>query len=214
MAKHEMRYRTGRAVAALFLLLVFSAGCGPKTPRLPALAPEAVVLAFGDSLTFGTGANPEESYPAQLSRLIGRTVINAGVPGEVSADGLTRLPLLLDAHSPALLVLCHGGNDFLRRLDESATAQNLRDMVKLARSRGIAVVLVGVPRANLGLSVPPFYAELAAAEKLPVETGIVSQIERDRDLKSDSVHPNAAGYRRFAEALARLLRAAGAIEKR
>lgn len=213
MAKHEIRYRTGHAVAALVLLLAI-AGCGPKTPRLPALAPEAVVLAFGDSLTFGTGANPEESYPAELSRLIGRTVINAGVPGEVSAEGLARLPAVLDAHSPALLVLCHGGNDLLRRFDESATAQNLRDMVKLARSRGIAVVLVGVPRANLGLSMPPFYNELAAAEKLPVEAGIVSEIERDRALKSDSVHPNAAGYRRFAEALAKLLRAAGAIEKR
>ena len=213
MAIHEIRHRTGRVVAALVLLLAL-AGCGPKTPRLPALAPGAVVLAFGDSLTFGTGAIPEESYPAELSRLIGRTVINAGVPGEVSADGLTRLPALLDAHRPALLVLCHGGNDFLRRLDESATAQNLRGMVRLARSRGIAVVLVGVPRAELGLSVPPFYAELASAEKLPVETGIVGAIERDRALKSDSIHPNAAGYRRLAETLAGLLRAAGAIEKR
>lgn len=213
MAKHEIRYRI-LVLAAALVLLPALAGCAPKTPRLPALAPDAVVLAFGDSLTFGTGANPDESYPAQLGRLIGRTVVNAGVPGEVSADGLARLPALLDAHSPALLVLCHGGNDFLRRLDESATAQNLRSMVRLARSRGISVVLIGVPRAELTLSVPKFYAELAEAEKLPVEAVIVSEIERDRALKSDSIHPNAAGYRRFAETIAGLLRAAGAIEKR
>jgi len=213
MEKSGKRRCYGRRVA-VFLVLLALAGCAPKTPRLPALAPEAVVLAFGDSLTFGTGANPEESYPAQLSRLIGRTVVNAGVPGEVSSEGLARLPGLLDAHSPALLVLCHGGNDFLRRLDESATAQNLRGMVRLARSRGIAVVLIGVPRAELALSVPAFYTELAAAEKLPVEAGILSTIERDHALKSDSIHPNAAGYRRFAETIAGLLRAAGAVEKR
>jgi len=63
--------------------------------------------------------------PAALERLIGRKVVTAGVPGEVSAEGLERLPNLLDESKPALLLLCHGGNDFPRKLGEAAAAGNV-----------------------------------------------------------------------------------------
>jgi lysophospholipase L1-like esterase len=191
--------------------LLASGGCARKPPPLPRLAPEAVVLAFGDSLTYGSGAGAEESYPAALARLIGRPVVNAGIPGELSAEGLVRLPRVLDEQAPQLLILCHGGNDLLRRVDESETARNLLRMVQLARSRGIAVVLIGVPRAQLGLPVPAFYPALAQAEKLPYAGKILAAIEGDRALKDDPVHPNAAGYRRLAGEIAALLRTSGAL---
>src|SRR5258708_7486386 len=104
-------------LAALVLV-----GCGGSTPKIAKLDRGAVVLAFGDSLTFGTGAAREQSYPAILARDTGLQVVNAGVPGEVSADGLARLPEAIDESQPKLLILCHGGNDFLLKMDEAAAA--------------------------------------------------------------------------------------------
>ena len=66
------------------------AGC-TQSAKLPPLAGDGVLLAFGDSLTFGTGAAEGESYPAVLERLTGLKVLNYGVPGEISAAGLARL---------------------------------------------------------------------------------------------------------------------------
>ena len=199
----------GRLLAAWILCLVL-AGCTPP-PELEPLAADAVVLAFGDSLNFGTGAAPDESYPEVLSGLIGRTVVNAGVPGEVSTDGLLRLPALLDREQPALLLLCHGGNDQLQRLDPARLADNLRAMIREARDRNIAVVLIAVPAPGLSLRPLPLYAGIADEFGLAADLETVADILGDRALKSDYIHPNAAGYRRLALAVADLLRAAGAV---
>ena len=199
----------GRLLAAWILCLVL-AGCTPP-PELEPLAADAVVLAFGDSLTFGTGAGTGESYPEVLSGLIGRTVVNAGVPGEVSRDGLERLPALLDREQPALLLLCHGGNDQLQRLDPARLADNLRAMIREARDRNIAVVLIAVPAPGLSLRPLPLYAGIADEFGLAADLETVADILGDRALKSDYIHPNAAGYRRLALAVADLLRAAGAV---
>lgn len=199
----------GRLLAAWILCLVL-AGCTPP-PELEPLAADAVVLAFGDSLTFGTGAGPGESYPEVLSGLIGRTVVNAGVPGEVSTDGLLRLPALLDREQPALLLLCHGGNDQLQRLDPARLADNLRAMIREARDRNITVVLIAVPAPGLSLRPLPLYAGIADEFGLAADLETVADILGDRALKSDYIHPNAAGYRRLALAVADLLRAAGAV---
>jgi acyl-CoA thioesterase-1 len=197
-----------RRTLIVLALLVAACGGGPKLPRL---APDAVVLAFGDSLTFGTGANPQESYPARLETLIGRKVVASGVPGELSAAGLARLPSALDEAKPQLVILCHGGNDLLRKLDNAQAADNLRAMVRLARSRGAQVVLIGVPKPGLLPSPAGFYEDIAREHKLPYEGSALRKILTDNALKSDLVHPNAAGYARLAEAISALLKKAGAV---
>jgi lysophospholipase L1-like esterase len=201
---------SARLFGALLCALALAVGCGEK-PKLPRLAPEAVVLAFGDSLTFGTGASEAESYPAQLQQLIGRRVVGAGVPGEVTAAGLERLPAALEENQPKLLVLCHGGNDFLRRQSKQQAADNVRAMVRLAKSRGVEVVLMGTPEPGFTVTPPEFYAEIAKEFGIPYEGDVVGRILKDSSLKSDPIHPNAQGYRLMAKRLAELLRKAGAV---
>ncbi len=198
-------------VAAACVIAIALAGCGGRAPKLAKLPADAVVLAFGDSLTFGTGAQPEASYPAVLETLIERKVWSAGVPGEVSAAGLARLPSALDYYQPRLLILCHGGNDFLRKLGDAQAAANLRAMIRLAKERGMDVVLVAVPKPGLFPSPPDFYAEIAKEFRLPYEDATLKTILRDNELKSDLAHPNARGYAKLAQAVAALLKKSGAL---
>jgi acyl-CoA thioesterase I len=196
--------------ALLIAAIVLAAACG-EAPKLERLPSEAVVLAFGDSLTYGTGAAETESYPAQLEQLIGRRVVRAGVPGEVTAQALVRLPGMLDEHAPQLLLLCIGGNDFLRRTGKTQAEQNVRAMVKLARSRGIDVLLIGTPEPGLLVTPPAFYADIAEELGVPYEAAVIGEVLKDAALKSDPIHPNARGYRVIAERLAATLKQSGAI---
>jgi lysophospholipase L1-like esterase len=198
-----------RAALATVLTLACAA-CG-SVPSLPRLAPGDVLLAFGDSLTYGTGATPAEAYPTVLATLIGHEVVPAGVPGERTDAGLRRLPAALERNRPKILLLCLGGNDMLQRVEPATTEANLRAMVELAQGRGVAVVLIGVPKPPLfGRSVAYFDA-IASDFKIPIENAILGDLLYDGRMKSDTIHPNASGYRRMAEAVADLLRRAGAI---
>jgi lysophospholipase L1-like esterase len=202
---HALRY----LLVALVLALL--SACSGKPPQLPRVGPDDVILAYGDSLTFGTGAAEPESYPVVLGTLIGRNVVRAGVPGEISAQGLSRLPSALEAHKPKIVLLCLGGNDMLRRLDDKTIAANLREMVQLIRRQGAAVVVIGVPKPALFGGAATFYTELAKELRVPYEGEIMAAVLRDPNLKSDPIHPNAAGYRKIAERLAALLKSSGAL---
>lgn len=201
--------RLRRAVGAIALLLLATA-CG-DTPRLPRLADDARILAFGNSLTQGTGAGPGESYPAVLERLIGREVIESGVPGERAAAGRRRLPRVLERVRPDLLILCHGGNDILRGTEPSAIEAELGAMIDSARRRDVPVVLIGVPARSLFTDTADVYYRVAEREGVPLEDEIIETIIDDPGLRSDAVHPNARGYRRLAAAVRDLLIDAGAL---
>lgn len=205
-----IKLRTSLCITFILAGILLSAACSTKA-QLPALAPDATILAFGDSLTFGTGAGETESYPAVLSRLTGRKVVNAGVPGEVSALGVQRLPELLERERPALLILCHGANDLLRRQDQQLMADNLRTMIREARARGVSVMLVAVPFPDFSLKPPRLYDAIGGEFGIPVERKVLRQILKKSSLKSDYIHPNAAGYRLMAEALEKQLKTSGAL---
>lgn len=167
----------------------------------------SVILAFGDSLTYGFGVESEFSYPKQMQKKRGLKVINAGVNGELSYEGLLRLPMLLKQHKPDLVILCHGGNDIINKLSAVKLKANLLAMIKLIQESGAKVLLVGVPDFGLfGLDTHEVYEEVADETDVLFEDKILTHIERDNALKSDYVHPNAKGYEMMADAFIEILK--------
>ena len=193
------------------LLLILLTACSDPQQQLAQLPDDAIILAFGDSLTYGTGANKGESYPAILETSVNRKVINAGVPGELSMQGLKRLPKLLEKHQPDLLILCHGGNDIIRKQDLAEAETNIRQMIALAENKNIPVILLGVPKPGLFLSSAKLYANIAKNSNVIFMPNLIPDILSDASMKSDPIHPNKTGYRKMASSLAIILRNVGAL---
>ena len=165
----------------------------------------SVIVAFGNSITYGTGTDPDRSYPTVLADLLGIKVINEGVPGELISQGRKRLPRVLDKYLPQLVILCEGGNDILRGRPEQEIASDLREMLKILRDRGVDVILLGVPRLDITLEPADLYSELAEEFQVLYEGKILKRILANGLLKSDQIHPNAAGYFELASTLAELI---------
>lgn len=192
---------------ALLLLLTLTA-CAP--PKADALGPGSRVLALGDSLTYGTGATPETSYPAVLAGLTKWDVVNAGVPGETAQQGCTRLASLLDEHRPHLVLVFLGGNDILRRGPTQAMTAGLAHCVAVAREARLPLVLFAVPRFEItGFADSPIFAEFAKLSKVAFLTPQLGKLLGNDKLRADTVHLNGVGYRALAGNVAEELRRLG-----
>ncbi len=219
-ATHQARPVTQAArllCIGVLVLMLFSMQACSRTPKLPAIPAGATVLALGDSITAGNGATPDQAWPAVLAQLSGWKVVNAGIPGDVSAGALERLSALLAEHHPALTIVSIGGNDLLRRLPEDQSRANVLAIVDAVRASGSQVVLVAVPKPTLlaaavgKLEDHPLYADLASERKIVLHPKGWSEVLSDPNLKSDQIHANAAGYRQFAEGLAATLKRSGLL---
>lgn len=192
------------------------AACG-KRRKLPALPPGSSVLAFGDSVTRGTGAAPGEDWPARLATASGWRIHNAGVPGDTAEAAKGRLPALLAAQRPALVIIEIGGNDFLRRRPATAVKEDIRQLVRMAAVSGAQVVLVAVPEFSLlgaltqRPSDAPLYRELGDEEKVLVVESVFSETLANPEWRADQIHPNGEGYRRMAAGIESALRQSGLL---
>jgi acyl-CoA hydrolase len=192
------------------------ASCSRQQEYTPITA-GATVIAFGDSITFGTGARPGEDFPTHLAVRSGWNVINAGIPGDMARDAGARLAPLLDQYQPVAVLVELGGNDFLRQRSESAVKEDLRAILNTIRDYGALPILVAVPRFSMlratvgALSDSTIYAELADEEGVPLISGALSAVLSDESLRADPIHPNAAGYARLADEMADSLTASGLL---
>lgn len=186
-------------------LLAAAVGCGDPGDQLHLTSTGSSVVCFGDSVTAGTGAPADSSYPARLEEFLGVPVVNAGVPGDTTADGLGRLPGILD-HDPWLVVVGLGGNDFLRRVPAERAEDNLTGIVGALTDQGVAVVLVEVEPPMLGGDYSGLHRRVAESLGVPLVEGVVEEVLSDPGRKSDQIHPNAAGYADIARAVAHVVR--------
>lgn len=208
------------ATLALALVIPALAACGaqasdeaPRAARravpvstpapAPAPAPAAPLVVFlGDSLTAGLGLDEDQAYPALLGRQLnqeGRAVrvINAGVSGDTTAGGLSRLNWLLGQH-PAVLVVGLGANDGLRGLPLTEIESNLREIVRRSQAVGARILL-------LGMRIPPnygpyagqlaaLYPKLAKELDVPLVPFLLDKVGGIRSLnQEDGIHPTAKG---------------------
>lgn len=197
-----------RLLAILALALLAACNRAPQFAPLPA---GTVVLCFGDSVTYGTGAPPGEDYPTRLAELTGWQVHNAGIPGDTADRAKARIRAALDEVQPRLVLVEIGGNDFLRRRPEAQVREDIRQILAAVRDSGVQPVLVAVPRFSFigavagALPDAEIYADLAKEEKVPLVADIFANVLSDDRLKSDQIHPNAAGYSVLAEGIVREL---------
>lgn len=204
-----------RRMLAVGATAVLAMGCSRKPLKGNAIPMGATVLALGDSLTFGSGATPEQAYPHVLASLTGWLLINAGVPGNSSAQALERLPGLLEEHRPALVLLGIGGNDLLRRQPEAGLKDNIRQSVQLCRAAQSQVLLIAMPRVSLGARVTsslddhPLYGALSEELQVPLHRRGWADVLQNEQWRSDAIHANAQGYEQFARTLMATLRATG-----
>jgi acyl-CoA thioesterase I len=189
--------------ALLGATLAALAGCRNGAPAGSPLASGASVLAFGDSLTFGTGADPENAWPARLALKSGWRVANAGRPGATTETGLQALEGALTETRPSAVILGLGGNDFLRGIDPARTEANLVDLVGRCKAEGARVLLIAVPRPSViaavarSLSDHPVFETVGKRHHTPVLADAWSEVLSQPSLRADPIHANAQGYERF-----------------
>jgi len=157
------------------------------------------IICFGDSLTYGTGAGKGGDYPSQLSKIIGKPVINAGVPGDTTARALQRLERDVLAKFPDLVLLTIGGNDLKNGVAGDVAFENLKTIVASIQKTGARVIIGGIKFPMRDRGFGRAYQELAAETGAVLIPNIYEGIMGNRNLMSDPIHPNNAGYKIMAE---------------
>jgi lysophospholipase L1-like esterase len=191
-----------KGIFALIGILTVFAGYRlfTATPDIKNLRPRGDrIICFGDSLTAGYGASQGKDYPAQLARLLGRPVINAGISGDTTARALARLETDVLSKSPRIVLITLGGNDLKNRLPRDQTFRNLKTIVESIQSRGALVIIGGIDVPLFGRGFDRAYAELARETGAILIPNILEDIFDRRERMSDPIHPNDRGYALMAE---------------
>ena len=192
----------------LFLAALTVAAAGLAHAAAPQTTPTILVL--GDSLSAAYGIAREDGWVALLQgrlreRGLGYRVVNAGISGDTTAGGLTRLPELLARHQPAILIVELGANDGLRGLKLDLIRDNLTRMITLGREAGSQVLLIGIRLPpNYGAAYDrafqAVFQAVAAAQEVPLVPFLLDGVAQDRALmQADGVHPAAAAQPRILD---------------
>jgi lysophospholipase L1-like esterase len=200
-AKPDRRLLYGAAAALLVILAAWALWPSAASTVTNLDSRGTAIVAFGDSLTAGVGANAEDSYPSHLAAALGTDLLNAGTSGDTSAAALARIDEVL-ARDPRIVIVGLGGNDFLRSISIAATEANLREIVRRVHDAGAMVVLLGFRFPSLKANYEEMYERVAEEEKCLLVPDVLDGILSDAVLRSDPIHPNGKGYALMAERIA------------
>ncbi|HEU4677265.1 MAG TPA: GDSL-type esterase/lipase family protein [Candidatus Paceibacterota bacterium] len=201
----RLSYLVAALLAVIGIAGYYAAG-GAGTADIANYPPKnATIVAFGDSLVEGYGATEGNDLVSDLSKELGRPVLNLGRSGDTTEDGLARIGDALAA-DPGVVILLLGGNDFIRQTDSATTEANLGAIIERLESNGAVVVLLGVRSGVLGGDSAAMYEELAARYRTVYVPDVLSGVIGHGDLMYDGVHPNDAGYAMIAKRVAAAFR--------
>ncbi len=158
------------------------------------------IVCFGDSLTKGYGAKNGKGYPYYLQQKVDCPVVNLGINGNTSADGLRRInDVLKYIHSSKTLVIVEfGANDFFQQVPLSQTKKNMEQIIDKLASAGATIIVVSTQDTELN-DIYHMLKSVAENKKVEFVDGILNEFWNRRELFSDSVHPNEDGYKLVAE---------------
>ena len=177
------------------------------TPASEATSINKKILVLGDSLSAGLGVDYQQSWPLLLQSRLNQSgynylVVNAGISGDTTSGGVSRLPKLIKLHQPEILILELGGNDGLRGTSLKAIEKNLRVMINSAQSSGITVLLIGVQLPpNYGAvytnGFESIFSVLAREYNLNLVQGTLKTMVNKGLMQSDGIHPNVLGHKQI-----------------
>ncbi|MBU1726106.1 MAG: hypothetical protein KJ880_00530 [Candidatus Omnitrophica bacterium] len=163
------------------------------------------IICFGDSLTFGYGANTGEDYPTELAKLVNVPVINAGIDADTSIEGIRRLKTDVLERDPLLVIIEFGGNDFLRKVPMATTLKIIREMTDKVQEKGAMVAIVDISAGMFLREYRVALANLAREKQAIFIPSILSGIITNPSMKSDFLHPNGSGYKIIANRVYRVI---------
>ncbi|MCG8552632.1 MAG: arylesterase [Desulfobacterales bacterium] len=152
------------------------------------------IVCFGDSLTRGIGASRGMDYPARLEEMTGIEIINSGVSGDTTADGLARIEDDVLDYEPDVVLITLGGNDLKNRVSADTARANLLSIIQRIQAAGTMVVLGGIDIPLYGKGYAQMYEALARQTGSVLVPNILEDLFGNPELMSDSIHPNDKGY--------------------
>lgn len=181
-------------IASIFVRLSFSSY---EIKNYPTQS-NGPIVAYGDSLIEGVGASKTGGFVALLSEKIDEDIVNLGVSGDTTRDGVERINDVLE-QNPRLVFVLLGGNDFIKKIAKEETFSNLRTIVGTIQAEGAVVVLLGVRGGIVRDGYDSNFKDLARETGSVYVPNVLGGVFGNPELMSDVIHPNQAGYQFIAD---------------
>jgi len=163
------------------------------------------IIAFGDSLIEGIGASEGNDFISLLAKEIGMPIINVGVSGNTTEDGLKRVDKDVLSKDPKIVIISLGGNDYLKRIPKEETFENLENIIIQIQKEGAIVLLLGVRGGILRDNYEKNYRNVAEKLGAAYVQNILDDIVGTPELMDDPIHPSDAGHKLIAEKILPIL---------